>query len=523
MLALGIRYLNGFVAASEVDDLERAEWPPHPGRVFMALVAAHFQTGADPAEREALLWLEGSTRDGEISPPRIAAPQATQRAVVKHYVPINDKAGPAKAVMQGLPVTRERQDRIFARAWLDEDTVALIWPDLDPPESHRRALEQLCGKVARIGHSSSLVQMWLAGEDAPCEANWLPDEDRAVIRLRLAGPGTLEYLEQEYNAMAVEDYASLKVAAESATDPKAGKAARKGLKDKYGNRPPPQQRPRLSLYWGYAPSGTDTNAQIAAGTIFSPHLITLKLEYQQGVYSALDLVSTLAVVNRFREAIISHSNGESDRVRALLSGHDAGGKPLKDPHLAFLPLPFVGHEHADGHLLGLALVLPDDVSRDERRAALRVIAQIKELKLGSLGVWKPAPVIESNPPWNLRPQTWTAATEGATHWSTVTPIAFDRHPKVKGKAEYQREAAGIIANACKRIGLPEPREVIITPVSAHLGVPPGHAFPRLNRKDGSDRQHCHAILVFDEPVRGPVLIGAGRFRGYGVCRPLEAL
>lgn len=522
MLALGIRYLNGFVAASEVDDLERAEWPPHPGRVFMALAAAHFQTGTDPTEREALLWLEGSTRDGEISAPQIAAPQAMQRAVVKHYVPINDKAGPAKAVMQGLPVTRERQDRTFARAWLDDETVALIWPDLDPPEPHRHALEQLCGKVTRIGHSSSLVQMWLAGEDELREPNWLPDEDRAVIRLRLAGPGTLEYLEQEYNAMQVEDYASLKVAAETAADPKTGKAARKTLRDEYGNRPPPQQRPRLSLYWGYAPPGADADARVAAGTVFSPHLITLNLERQQSSYSALDLESTLTLVNRFREAIISHSNDESGRVRALLSGHDASGKPLKDPHLAFLPLSFVGHEHADGHLLGLGLTLPDNVSRDERRAALRVIGQVKELKLGSLGVWKPAPVIESSPPWNLRPQTWTAAPEGATHWSTVTPIALDRHPKAKGKAEYQREAAGVIAKACERIGLPRPREVIITPVSAHLGVPPGHAFPRLKRKDGSERQHNHAILVFDEPVRGPVLIGAGRFRGYGVCRPLEA-
>ena len=45
MFALGIHYLNGFVAAAEHDNHERVEWPPHPGRVFMALAAAHFQTG----------------------------------------------------------------------------------------------------------------------------------------------------------------------------------------------------------------------------------------------------------------------------------------------------------------------------------------------------------------------------------------------------------------------------------------------------------------------------------------------
>jgi CRISPR-associated protein Csb2 len=32
--------------------------------------------------------------------------------------------------------------------------------------------------------------------------------------------------------------------------------------------------------------------------------------------------------------------------------------------------------------------------------------------------------------------------------------------------------------------------------------------------------HSHAVLIFDEDVAGPLLIGAGRFRGYGLCRPL---
>lgn len=535
MLAFGICYLNGFVAAAEPDNREQAEWPPHPGRLFMALAAAHFQTGADPAEREALLWLDGSDRGGEISPPHIAAPDAMPRAIATHFVPVNPRMTDEKKArnnekkkgkrppppLQSAPgVIRTRQDRTFARAWLDDDTVWIFWPELDLPASHRRALEQLCAKITRLGHSSSLVHVWLADEGGFAEPNWLPDDDRATVRLRIAGPGTLEYLEQEYNAMAVEDYASLKVAVETADDAKARKAAKQKLRQQYNNQPPPQRRPQLSLYQGYARPADDTDKPLSPGTVFSPNLITCRLIRKDSVYRELDLAATLNIAARWREAIISHSNGESDRVRALLSGHDAGGKPLKDPHLAYLPLAFVGHEHADGHLLGLALALPDDVSRDERRAALRVIAQVKDLKLGSLGVWKLAPVIESSPPWNLRPQTWTAHPEGATHWSTVAPIAFDRHPKAKDKAEYQRQAAGIIARACERVGLPRPREIIITPVSAHLGVPPGHVYPRLKRKDGSDRQHSHAILVFDEPVCGPMMIGAGRFRGYGACRPM---
>jgi CRISPR-associated protein Csb2 len=47
-------------------------------------------------------------------------------------------------------------------------------------------------------------------------------------------------------------------------------------------------------------------------------------------------------------------------------------------------------------------------------------------------------------------------------------------------------------------------------------------FPRLRRKDGGERRQAHAILVFEERVVGPVVIGAGRYRGYGVCRPVNA-
>jgi CRISPR-associated protein Csb2 len=140
--------------------------------------------------------------------------------------------------------------------------------------------------------------------------------------------------------------------------------------------------------------------------------------------------------------------------------------------------------------------------------------------MGPLGVWALIRDLGDRPPQNLQPEAWTAHPRGATHWATVTPIAFDRHPKEKEPRAYHHEVAEMIAEACTAIGLPRPRHVVVTPVSAHLGVPPGHAFPRLKRKDGTERRHTHAILVFDEPVRGPVLVGAGRYRGYGVCRPL---
>jgi CRISPR-associated protein Csb2 len=229
----------------------------------------------------------------------------------------------------------------------------------------------------------------------------------------------------------------------------------------------------------------------------------------------------LALTQRWRDALLSHSNDLPAPVRTVLSGHDAEGVPLRAAHLTFVPLAFVDHEHADGHLLGMGIGLPQDLSRDHRREILRAVDRIRELKLGRLGVWRVESVTDSRPPLNLKAETWTAHPKGARKWSTMTPIAFDEHPKARGKISHQTEVAAMIAQCCTRIGLPAPRDVIVTPVSAHLGVPPVRVFPPLRRKDGSQRRHIHAVLIFEEPVCGPMILGAGRYRGYGVCRPMD--
>ena len=59
MLAIAINYLNGQVKAATYNSAGAAvEWPPHPDRVFMALVAAWGETGQDDAGEQALRWLE---------------------------------------------------------------------------------------------------------------------------------------------------------------------------------------------------------------------------------------------------------------------------------------------------------------------------------------------------------------------------------------------------------------------------------------------------------------------------------
>lgn len=516
MLVLGIRYLNGFVSASHGSH-QQVEWPPHPARVFMALAAAHYQTGADAAEREALLWLESLP-----DPPEICCGEMLPRAVVTQFVPVNDKAGPSKAIVHSLPITRDRQPRTFARGWLSQDMIFLVWPDAEPSPVVRNSLMHLCSNVSRIGHSSSLVQMWLADEIPNGFSRWTPDGARATHSLRVVVAGTLSELERDFGQKNIALYAHLLSGVQDAVTTKARTAGRRILDQNFPDGPPMSRRPTISNYHGYARSEEMRESVPVTGTVFSPHLIIFTLERRDGPYRHLDLPCTLALTARWRDALISHADNVSPAARSILSGHTAQGQMIEKPHAAFLALGFVGHPNADGHLSGVALALPNDTTTEVRTELLRLTSRVSNLVLGRLGKWDLAPAMTLRPQVTLRTDTWVSDADGAQRWSTVTPVVYDQHPKAKNKVTYLEEAADMISAACTRINLPRPQSVVITQVSAHLGTPPAHVFPRLLRKDSSDRRHTHAILTFDQPVRGPILIGAGRYRGYGLFRPIEA-
>ena len=99
MLTLGIRYLCGWAMATHPADYESAEWPPHPDRVFMALAAAHFETGGLQSERAALEWLE------KLPAPTMAAPHATQRNVVTVFAIPRPRVGLTSSRRSSVPET----------------------------------------------------------------------------------------------------------------------------------------------------------------------------------------------------------------------------------------------------------------------------------------------------------------------------------------------------------------------------------------------------------------------------------
>lgn len=526
MLTLGIRYLTGHVAASDVADRDTVEWPPHPGRVFMALAAAHFQTGEEPAERTALEWLE------TLPAPELAAGEHLARTSVTHFVPVNDRDGLKSTIpVASAPgMVRIRQPRTFARAWLADDTVFLHWPVAEVA-GHLSALESLAGKVTRIGHSISLVQCWFSSTPPASATNWLPASADVELRLRIAGVGVLRELERRFARPAAERFLSIQAEAENASDKNAQKTAKAALLAEFDDTPPQRLRPSLSLAQGYSRRPA-TSALDVSPTVFDPRLIVLALERDEAPFRFLDSLATLQVTARLREALFSHLGQDGEgAIPEMLSGHGASGA-TQSPHLALVPLAFVGHEHAHGGLLGLGLAVPRDMTVEIRQRLLRAVAVLRDparggLKLGPLGRWK-LHAADRRSTQTLQDRVWTAAPAGAVAWSTVTPYVYDRHAKAKDKAAYLTEVADAVRLSWTRVCSVSPRhpaaeliDVVVAPVSRHLGVSAAAEFPRLRRKDGSQCRHAHLILRFDRPVIGPLLLGAGRYFGYGFCRPLS--
>jgi CRISPR-associated protein Csb2 len=518
LFAIHIRYLTGRVAAAEAADRDTAEWPPHPARLFMALAAAHFEAGGDPGERAALEWLEGLP-----GAPEIRAGEHFPRHAVTHYVPVNDKpVGEKPGPLQCLPGwRRNRQPRTFATAALEDEVAVLSWPHADAGP-HLAPLANLCARVTRVGHAMSLVSVW-ASESAPGGTpSLVPNSDAPAAMLRVPGAGLLAELERRYDGKRLDRWGALKLAEANGASRPERTAAKKALKAEFPDSEPApvRLRPMASSYQGYAPPAP-ANAPAAPGTVWGPALIVMALHRESGPVRHLDIAAALQLAGRLRDALLAHLGPGAPEV---LSGHKGAG-PAEDPHLAVFALPFVGHEHADGRLLGVSLAPPRHLAPGDRRrldAAVRALRS-QGLKLGPLGTWGLSPAGGFAPQRTLRPETWTAMPGGATEWATVTPYVCDRHAKAKEEAAYYAELSAEIAAACRRVLLDPGVGVAVgvSAVSAFPGAPPAHAFPRLRRKDGSQRRQSHAILTFDRPVVGPLLIGAGRFRGYGLCRPLR--
>jgi CRISPR-associated protein Csb2 len=473
-LVLEIEHLLGVAFAAQGQAGASPEWPPQPDRVFSALVATWGARGERAEERRALEWLEAQPV------PEVAASSGFARTPATVFVPPNDPATGRIGDRSVMPALRRRQPRRFPAFRPDDPVVQLVWRDVEADHHTIAALNALAADTPYVGHSSSLTRCRFRTDGTPKQA--------ASPRRRVY-PGRLVELERSYRA---------------------------------GRRPNPGEDVRTEA--PIVPEPT--------GSTFSDHWLVL--EHVEGAMP--DLRAAALVAKTLRCALMSGYKriGSEEAIPTLVSGHVANGSPSIEPHLAIAPLAFLGSQFADGRVFGFALIPPrgSALLEDEAfRGALRGVApwnkqeERRELRLTAPGFDIVLTPTGQRDLRSLDPAPYVAV---AKTWATATPVVLDRHLKAKGYAERDAEIGYLLNQACLNIGLPQPAHISAGKHSAVTGAPsayPSGPAPRWTGwrlpKSLATRQLTHALLQFNEPVRGPLILGAGRFGGLGLCRALD--
>lgn len=509
MLALEVEFMTGVSVAASPYRREEAEWPPHPDRLFQALVAAWGRNDPpDEDERSALEWLETLDAHGLL----ISAPTARRRDVATVYVPPNDArtvVASSKvpkdftAEIQVVPEFRKnRQPRAFPAVVLDRPVapsaesssncmlvVRYVWRDSPGLDAHRDALRRLVREITYLGHSHSLVRVALVVDTATgvsLDTGWI---EAGGTGLRLPHKGRLGHLESQYQRSQ---------SATRAVRPNPSLVTRVF-------RSSEEAQPPQTLF-----DGENVTVFADAGG-FCPSLAAFPL-----------------VAKRLRDALIKIADNNRIPIPALLSGHDADERPTSEAHLAIVPLADIGWTHSQGRLMGLALVWPRNVADDERHKALRILAAFVRNGPGSVGLLH----FGRDGSWqlSLAPEPDRASlrfgryARAARRWGTVLPAVLDRHPKNKAGDDI----ASIIVRACLSVGLPaEAVDALDVEIHKYAPIKGALSAREVAKSLATDspyrsRPLAHLVLTFAQPVCGPLILGAGRFRGLGLCLPLDA-
>lgn len=455
------------------------EWPPAPARLFQALVAAshHGAHGLihQAVRDEALRWLERQP-----PPPILAASAVQQRGHLINYVPNNDdKFGNDAHV---------RTDKSIA-AWFfpESSAVAYQWPigaDANAAK-HAEVIAAMASLITYVGRTVDLAYARgrVLDVEPPTEAagrkRWQPQE-REGGRWLAPAAGFLELLDRRH--------------------PRSVSA-----------EPPDFTNTRQVTY-----EADDVRRFDAPVAVFE----LLRMDGRKLAFDPRDLRQPAGMV---RNAMLRWADATpgirqhfaADQLARFLRGHkSAAGKDRSEGgHFAVVPLPSVNPPSftADGWLRRVAVIGYGMTSFGEREL-------FEELTRGLHGA-----LLEDNgkPRGELRlltpreQQRILAPLVGpASRWRSITPVVLTGYTR-KG-----RGAEACLLRALLQQGY---RAEDLDSVACFTGpvVPtaqPARAYRVQGYLDTTPR--VHAEIIFRRQLMGPLVVGRGRFTGFGLSVPL---
>jgi CRISPR-associated protein Csb2 len=461
------------------------EWPPAPYRLFQALVAGAARRGELEAEAgRALEWLQ------RLNPPMIIAPRSHPGQVVTHFVPNND--GNKKP---------NRQDRLTGKTF--RPTLML-----DPPNIHYlwEIIQDQVLQAENVCKAARYITCLGWGIDMAYADGQLIDGDQ-VSKL----PGVRWYsrknVRRDYGLLRVPTFDREK-GLDSLNDLKcAHQSALNRIE--YGKPLNTVEKPKVFDCVFY---------ESKERLLGRPYEV-FELRRDDGGYFDYPQDRLIHIAGMVRHLAIAAmekalpEGADAEWVNRYVAGHncaDAAGHF----QFSYLPLPSIGHRHADHKVRRVMITAP--VGDD--RLLQHLVRRLNGLQL--------KPTAQTNldhPPTLVRVHQDNVArcyTQSADLWASVTPVilpGYDDHKPHKTRK--------LIEKALAQSGIDRRCEFAWSAFSQFPQSLSAHKYGLDRRPTGYIRPShllsqtaVHLRLRFHDGIQmpGPLAIGAGRHCGLGV-------
>lgn len=514
-LSISVTFLDPRYHGCGNDD--RPEWPPSPMRLFQALVAGsrtgwrngRWSDSPDDPLRAAFEWLERR------EPPEIVAPRSHEAAAYTLFVPSNDSD--RKFERPELLTSKVVRPRRITGGPEGADRglqLHYLWPVGDDLDRDVKAhVEVLCRE------SRHLIALGWGIDQVVGDGRVLSAAEAAALpgtrwrawrghfpgqeRLRVPTEGSLRDLEAAHRSFVDRVRATSR--------------GRTTVLEYTPARKPNRFDTVVYRHAGHLPPRSWAVFELPDGVAF---------RQERAVEVAAMLRSLTCDDQRYRNRRDFQEQFPDIAPEIYLAGHIKGdgerGGPTP-PRFSYLPLPSIGHEHADGMIRRLLIAEPfGGVGAHARWAQQRLHGQTLRDKDGQqrgilLGLWRT----------NSASVVKRYVGESST-WASVTPVilpGFDDAKGFKGipadRLNRPTKAERLLLKAVLQAGLPIEAVRHFTLRKAPYWV--GSQHPDLYRRpdylDSARKRRFsawHVHLEFRDPIGGPLCIGAGRHCGLGL-------
>ena len=464
-------------------------WPPSPGRLFQALVAAAARGGRFlPEDVRALEWLE------DLEPPRIVAPAARRGLTVNLFVPNNDldSVGGDPARAREIRVRKQWRPCFF-----DSDEPVLYLWDFEPKSAESDRICAIAERMYQLGRGIDMA--WACGRVLdPHQAEAVLESHPGVVRKPAGAGGTATPGLGTFDSLVNRYRLKRSRLTTVGTGHKSHQLFRRPPKGSFGH------------------TGYDAPLR----------RLHFELRRPDGGFAPRPLASVASLITELRDAaaarLMESLPDNAALFETLVIGRDAGPADLAQ-RIRLIPIPSIGAPHTDLSIRRIVVEIPPDcpIRTDDLRWAF---AGLRPCDPSTGEVW-PGCLVSTDDS-----QMADRLGRSARAFQSMTPIALSGAPRRRSECapenkaaeerdREERRAAGAIVQALRHTGIQaRPSDISVqrepfqrrSVRAEHFAV--GSRF--------SKHALWHVKLRFREELRGPLVIGDGRFCGLGLMVPV---